>query len=297
MLVNVYAINKELPMGFGDFIRGCVTCHQLSLKNKFDFDFDLKKFSKFYKSEEVLLKKSIYTEALPKAININLLEKNLNSLLRFKRQSNLNDTDLFVLTNAWPKGTAEKHEKIEDRLKQKTWGKISKETKDFIKSRLIPIDFQSEFIKNLPKKYEVVHIRAGDNISFINVINKKSLDIHNKLIEVNSFDELIKAAVSRISKILKKTKHPLIILSDSDKVKDDMGIAYAELITKGKIFISEVNAKHSGVDGLQETFHDLTILNNAKEIHQLSVYNWGSGFSNIAHHIYDVPIKRYPKLK
>jgi hypothetical protein len=292
MLINVYTLDRKSPMGFGDFIRGCIACHQLSLKNEFPFDINLKRFSKFYKSEETLLKKSIYTKLFPKCLDINELEEKLDSLAQ---GTNLNDTDFFILTNAWPKNTIEKQKTIEGKIKQKGWGKISKETKDFIKSRLIPSDFQLSFIKNVPEKYEVVHIRAGDGIAFKNEVNDESLNAHDAF-DV-SLDSITKATISRISKILKTAKDPLVILSDSAEVKNNISIQYSKCIDNGKIIISNVDTKHSGVNGLKETFHDLTILNNAKTIHQLSVYNWGSGFSNIAHHIYDVPIKRYPKLK
>ena len=286
MLINQYIIDKEKPMGFGDFIRGCIACHQFSLEENFEFDIDLGPFSKYYKSHK--------NEKFKDTPNLNF--RNCGDFLQFKEKLNsflgfnqLHTKNVLITTNTWPENTIDNIKENNKKHIHKDWGKISKETKKLIKSRLKPISCQKEFLNKLPKQYEVVHIRAGDFNAF-----KTSFDA-TQYIDFSEKD-IAKYVLFKIAKILRKTKRSLIILSDSNAIKKYLS-KIENSFKSGRIIVSNIQAKHSGVGGSYETFHDLTILNNAKKIHQFSVYTWGSGFSNIAHHIYDVPIKRYKQIR
>lgn len=288
MLINNYEIDKESPMGFGDFIRGCISCHQLSLKNNFKFDINLGPFSDFYKPASNYFPKAKSIHNFRNVGDISALSKKIY-FLSGQNYDNINNNTYHIFTNTWPDNTIENIEKPNQKHSHQGWGDISKETKKFIKERLQPVGDINDFFKEFPKEYEVVHIRSGDPNGFKNKFDAK--------IDVTTSENGIASYVMfQIADILKTTDKPLIILSDSSVVKN-----YINTISSGfnsdRIIISEVKAIHSGMGGMKETVYDLNILNHAKKIHQLSIYTWGSGFSNIAHHIFDVPIQRYDQIK
>jgi len=290
MLINTYKLDEDKPMGFGDFIRGCISCHQISLEYNFEFEIDLGPFSEFYKETKKYFPKN--NVPITNFRNLTTNGKSFAKKLYFhsgKDFNNFNISAFSIFTNVWPQNTIDTIEKPNLKHTHKGWGDISKTTKKFIKDRLKPNIKKNDFLKSLPIEYEVVHIRTGDPNAFKNSFDAK-VDV------TTSENGIASYMMFQLVDILKTTDKPLIILSDSLVVKN-----YINTISSGfnsdRIIVSDVEAKHAGTGGCEETFNDLCILNKSKKIHQFSVYPWGSGFSNIAHHIYDVPIERYDKLK
>ena len=61
---------------------------------------------------------------------------------------------------------------------------------------------------------------------------------------------------------------------------------------------TQLSRGHSGTynhtsNECEDTMIEFMLMTTAKQIHQLSVYPWGSGFSDTVHKIFDVPLEKY----
>lgn len=266
MLVNTYIV-KNRGMGFGDFIRGSIATKQVCDEYGIPFSMDFR-----------LHPISIYLEnkcplGLPDPKNIHDIQDIPNFTIRALRSNlklnvnlkSLQHKNFHIYTNVWP-----------------TF-KLSRNIIESIKHHLIPTDECEAAIANAISSmaaYKVIHIRAGDLLSF----NKKIGDT------VEYSLEQIIDSISQIKTIIETSDVPCIILSDSAECKKIISEMYGVYSTPAKPSHLALTNNHKAV---LDTLVDYFILSRAKEIHQFSVHRWGSGFSDSVNWLYKVPIKKY----
>jgi hypothetical protein len=149
-------------------------------------------------------------------------------------------------------------------------GKITKECKDFIiENCLTPLPEFNEKLLNY-KDYIVIHFRTAD---------KEKDDEKNILSK-------IKTKISYIKKINQKKK--IFIIGSNQK--------YLEQITDRELLKTNLKRGHTGLnssfDEIEGTMIEFMLLTKADKIYQISIYPWGSNFSDIANKIFDVPIEK-----
>ena len=289
MLINRYIKKKENMMGFGDFIRGSISCCQLAQEEDLPFEIDFGHFQQYFKPVNV---------KVPLTENV-LNFRNKGSYLEFKNRLSLyvrRDWNLYrkqnisIYTNTWPRDSVMGiTAKGVDRLI--SWGEIDQEIKTFIKDRLDPNELLLKDYPDPGKDYEILHIRAGDPNAFGKDESEgsaASLDAITGYI-MRMLPDIYDEAITR--------GNQLLILSDSTTLKEHLESILNKFKFENKrLKFSQNDTAHSGNEACIETMYDFLTLINAKHIHQTSVYHWGSGFSNIAKHIFDVPITQYPQI-
>jgi hypothetical protein len=134
--------------------------------------------------------------------------------------------------------------------------------------------------------YEVIHIRAGDLLSYGAAVNFT--------VEVDA-SKIVEHVIKKIRDISSKTTNRLIIMCDSDAIKQQLSKACGLHPTAAKSVHMNIVSDHD--HRIADTLVDFFLLKSARAIHQFSVHNWGSTFSNAAHWIYDVPLFSYKLLE
>jgi hypothetical protein len=151
---------------------------------------------------------------------------------------------------------------------------IDEDCKLFIKKLLTPIESFEKYIKyqlnykNLTN-YTITHARLGDNMM---------IDKHIDINKINKFYEIIK-----------NIKSPnQILLSDCYELKTFVNAQNHNIVTY------DTTICHSGQDkqDLHDTLFEFFLILNSDKINSITVYGWLSGFVNIAHMIYDIPVKQ-----
>jgi len=146
-----------------------------------------------------------------------------------------------------------------------------------IKHCLTPrIEFMNQF--SLTKQrlniedytYSIIHVRTEDYEQF----NQSKLE---KILKI-------------ISSIYQKHPTKLLLITNND--------IYLEYINVDFIQHTQLKKAHLGkfpiqLEDAQDTMIEFMIASKSQKIYQLSVYEWGSGFSDIIHQIYNVPIEHY----
>jgi len=152
---------------------------------------------------------------------------------------------------------------------------INDDCREFIKNILTPKDDIKLYIDNLfisekiPLKYNILHFRLGDNV----LIRKENIDYQNYI------------------NILKENKENNdILMSDS--------IVFKNIIKAKKIPINLLNTKivHLGYEynseDIKDTLIEFFLTIKANKIKTFTVYRHLSGFVNIAHLIYKIPLEK-----
>jgi len=251
-------------MGFGDFLRGSLACHQMCYKYGVKPEID---FSQHAIGNYLIPSHTIDTSKFDfvDACNIgNYSTLDLRNLIVKKyRFSYLarNINNICVYTNVYPKFP------------------ISHETQQFVKQSLIPTTELNDIIPSYSHEYEVVHIRSGDIFAFNTAIDH--------CVDVNK-DIMIKNIIETVGKIIKLATCPIMIISDSFELKNI-------LTQEFKTLESETEPSHMTLQNCNavDTLIDYFTLTRARKIHQFSVYNWGSGFSDTVNWIFNVPLEKY----
>ena len=240
--------------GLGDVVRGTMSMFQLSKKYNFRLivDIQLHPISKFLKFNN-----NEYSE---------LIKKNKDNIPFFYPEeietfvkNDQRDVN-FLFTN---------NHLIEP---------ITKECKDFIKNILLPNDefanYIQKFLKNenINLSYNILHFRLGDSLL---VRNDNSSDS-----EFNKFIDIMN----------KNKEDQDILISDSDQFKE-----YIKSQSYN-IFFFNTKTAHLGYEqhgnDIRDTLMEFFITTKAKKIKTFSVYSHLSGFVNIVHQVYDVPLKK-----
>lgn len=262
MIVNNF-VNKQDGMGLGDFLRGSLACCQLYKSDKIPFAIDLRhhKINDYMDVKydfEVCDASDIRDLQNIEPATIEGLKQNL-----LQDTSSLSETRRNIYTNIWPEFP------------------IEQDIREYISSVFKPnADLLSDIKNVVPtqEEYEVVHIRAGDLLSY----NFKIGDVIHYPLE-----ELLEQ-LEQIEEIKQSTTRKLLVMSDSVELRNALA---------GKYDLLQPNTvpAHVAVESekVKDTLIDFFILSKAKHIHQFSIHHWGSGFSESINWIYDVPITKY----
>jgi hypothetical protein len=129
---------------------------------------------------------------------------------------------------------------------------------------------------SLPIGYSVVHLRFGDELAFGDDLNfTRNEELFEKIVVL--FE----------SAAIEKSVH--VIMSDSYQ--------FQEYIVRKGFIAARGPIGHAGTSDfshlqVEKMLIDMRILLGAKEIHQASCYNWGSGFSSSIAEIAKIPIRQ-----
>lgn len=117
--------------------------------------------------------------------------------------------------------------------------------------------------------YEIIHIRVED-------------DFFDKHIPQGKYDRICKLIDSR----------PHAIIMTSSKLLNDRLAVFRRVSNAHPVHcggIEKLNQLHAGI---LSTLVDFFLLSEARRIYQISMYDWGTGFSDRCEDLYGVPIQR-----
>lgn len=261
MLINSY-FNCDNGMGLGDFIRGSIASQQLCLEHnvKFQVDFSHHQIGKYLISRcdepAPSIDSIVNLRDIPN-FSIRALEKNLRSITRI---NSLKRNNLHIYTNVWPNF------------------KITRIVSRQILNFLEPNDNLQMSLDDVTPKidYSVIHIRAGDMLSFKSQIG----DVVD-----HTLDDLLNMLHPHMLDFKNKN---YVVLSDCAQLKKVLSKKY-------NLIDIQTKPSHSTFikSNVLDTLIDYFVMSKAKEIHQFSVHYWGSGFSESINWLYGVPIIKH----
>jgi len=120
-------------------------------------------------------------------------------------------------------------------------------------------------------EYSILHIRLYDNETF----SQTRLDA-------------IQSIIQNVQ--LQYPDEPFLLLSNSNVYFDHV---HSPFLIKTQLLRGHVGQNTHTANECIDTMAEFMLMTTSKRIVQLSVYGWGSGFSETAHNIYDIPITRY----
>lgn len=156
---------------------------------------------------------------------------------------------------------------------------INKDCKNFIINNCLTprINFEKKIIsvkKALfinDNNYSVIHIRLGDEEVFSQDRLNYILNILNLIHEKNHNEKLILITSNEI--YLNQINVPFIVKTN---------------LSRGHIGLNTTTNQEC-----QDTMIEFMLMKTCNKVYQLSVYGWGSGFSNIIQKIYDIPLEKF----
>lgn len=259
MIVHSYEYFRGGP-GLGDFIRGSLALHQISIHENIDLhiSFNNHPISKF------LIANTNHSALSEDVINI-IGHYSIKETTSKLNDLGMHQKNIAVISNAVPKDP------------------ISKLTKTFVKNALIPTDeLMHNVERNKPtSNYEVVHVRLGDVLSY---------GIHYNHSVTYDIDKILDKICTRIWEIKKSTQN-IILMCDSNEFKEIIA-KRCNIQNVGSPSI-HINSSVNNDQSILNTLTDFFIMTKANKIYQFSVHTWGSGFSSAANWVYDVPIKMF----
>lgn len=155
----------------------------------------------------------------------------------------------------------------------------NKDCKDFIiKNCLTPrISFYNK-LSNIKKfldiednDYYVIHIRLNDNETYNEDRFNNIMNIIFSIKQKHPNNKLLLIASNEI--YLNKINLPFIIKTN---------------LNRGHVGLNTTTLKEC-----EDTMIEFMLMTTCKQIYQLSVYSWGSGFSDTINKIYDIPVNKY----
>lgn len=267
LIIHTYRNNcnsVSVPPGFGDFIRGSISLHNLSQKYNFNLivDFSMHPLGKYLHNPGFAY--------APYNSHDNVIEffnerrDLVDDFIKTYLENPLRNNVLFLTSHKFPMEI------------------ISKETKDYMKSVLMPtkftkneFDYSKELIK-LRSEYSVLHIRTGDH---------------------NGWNESIESDIINFieNNITAEWGSNVLVISDSFNVKKILASKYGFTSTyftpvhTGSVrYFSNESASDESVLG---TFIEYLLMSESSKIYSYTCYPWKSGFSHSCSLIYDIPFE------
>lgn len=134
--------------------------------------------------------------------------------------------------------------------------------------------------------YDVIHLRSGDP-SFMT----QNLKSHH-------YNSLILSKIK--PEIDTMTPHEsCVMIADNLWIKNQIITDYSWItsLETEPTHLGSVVRSNQSLSRVEDTLIDFFVISMSRSISQFSVYNWGSGFSDISHHIFGQPISHtYLKL-
>jgi hypothetical protein len=272
------------PPGLGDFLRGTIALYQYASKRKIPLyvTFD------GHPIGEYLVKTTHppLTAPVVEMIN-NGPQKNPMTPQQLEIELDkydLNKQTITLCTNAFPLPPA-----TSTTPSPSLWPDCQR----FMRSLLTPLPSMKNTIDEVMShlglvsgEYDVIHLRSGDP-SFMTQ-NLKSHS-YNSLILTRFKSKLTKPAET----------FPCVMLSDNLWIKNQITTEYnwIKCLATEPTHLGSVIRSNQPLSRVFDTLIDFFVISMSRRISQFSVYNWGSGFSDICHQIYGQPIDHtYLKL-
>jgi len=276
-IVNVYnPIYKGVPTpGIGDYLRGCCFIYQVCKSQNIEFDMHFKghPISKYLVCDTQQLEHSDINynnieyygdyNKIPLNLNYNFLN-NKSYVNRFidycKTHCNNDSKTKYIFDNSFPINniTTECYKTIQNKLQP------TEEMKQYIRKNMYNL-------KIVPKKYSVIHIRTGDKY----------------LVDGNKLD--LKFAKKIENKILSFIQPNMIYLILSDNKELKLYLSKWPMFIVQNNNIAHLGNSNSSDEAIKNTLLDLFLIARAGSVISLSVYGWGSGFSEWTSKIFGVP--------
>ncbi len=260
---HVRHLFNSKTQGIGDFIRGSLTIAKICKAHGYTFDVDYEDngISRYLyntsKRSDISTDKSNIINIEQKVYEYNELEGIIISKL-----NNSSSGILFL-------GTCIPHRTLP----------IDDDIREYLKNSFLPNDelknavndMKRNLLGNESTQYTMIHARIGDNVLVDNTI--VGIDVYE------SARMKIKTQVEQLT-----TKRPTIAISDDVNFKN-------YLHEKDGYILMPTKPKHTkDSDDIKDTMIDFFMLCGASEIVQHSQYYWGSGFSDRASDLYNIPI-------
>jgi hypothetical protein len=235
--------------GFGDYIRGCFCMLQILRKKNIPFDMDI--------SPHVIQRWFKPTVRYPyrHLEQINHVDCNRPDRLRYIESKLEKASGLYTFfSNEFPIAPITMEEKI------------------FIRNKLLPSDEMKDYVQKTKHDwgingYNILHLRCGD----------ASL--------VDGLPPNYELFIREIEKISKDT--PYVVLSDSLQMKERLRELYPHFIISMDKPVHTCSCTNE--EQLKDTIRDFFLFTTARQVYAFSVYGHGSGFSEWACKLYDVP--------
>lgn len=256
--------------GMGDFIRGCLFTYQYCKIAGLDFDINLryhpigKYFKNYDKFEEIdtnILDNIEYSSIINyypdyaqySMLKRKILESTVKQLLVDLKNAQFKNGTAYITTHAFPI-----FELTQDEI---NFIKSKFEFTEHIKQQY---DEVCNILKITPKMYNILHIRAGDDMIF----RRDGITKRGKFI--SKIDSYLKAY---------KLDVPIILLSDSEEIKEYVSENY-ENVKVLKSVVSHLAYEHTHSEqGIIDTLTDFEVICNSLNIVCYTNYAHGSGFA------------------
>jgi len=261
-IVNVYQPQRlstgEIPQGFGDYIRGSLSVLQTATKLGIEFDMAI-----HHPLAQWLRPVADYKISLGEIKFIATHQgciKALNQCLT---------STLFVYVHAFP-------------------DPVSESDRTFVWTRLQPNDSMAQYraevyasLKIVPRQYEVIHVRCGDH-------HIQDLHRHFQTNEYESYTDapsfLVREALARM-----RPGTTYVVLSDNAALKRAIRDQFDGAIVRESEILHLGTSETFAAAGVRDTLLDFYLITDAARVTAFSTYSHGSGFSQWACELRNVP--------
>ena len=259
---------NPLPPGLGDFIRGTITLFNYSSKYNYKLYLDNNHeiFNNILKNDRII-NNTILTDTIellpPKTYN--QIDIELTALF-------LQNKPFCIMTNAFY--TKNSNNDMEN------FGEISYECKEFLKQIFTPNQTTNNYLKNVyrilnldfSQKYNIIHLRLGDNFICDNLFDNNLFNILNQKIK---------------NIIITNQDKQLILLSDSSAMSIELKKHNPELFYWDNKKIHLGDLKNTNIQqAVTDTLIDFFIMAKCDKMFCYA-FNGISGFSKLVSLIYD----------
>lgn len=278
-IVNVYQLHykNKVAQGFGDYLRGCFCLLQVAhtLGVQFDMDLSNHPLSQFLETSTKKNPNIRYEEISwfenPNYIPLSHNTFRLNTQQFYpelvQRMNSVNIPVYPLFCNSFPISTA-----------------ISQQDRAIIKSKLIPNDRMKrqmeETFRNLGierRQYNVIHVRCGDEY----LLKNDKIDIPR-----------VQKIITHVAKHIRRNEKTLL-LSDNNQIKIILKKQFPTLLSRLKPIVHLGESREFPENSILHTLVDFYLLSFSKNTTAFSPYTWGSGFSEWASIMNNVPYKKF----
>ena len=295
LIINVYQeeyVNNKKASGFGDFIRGSYFLIQFCTKYKIKYNIDLTNhsLSNFLKNSIYKFNQTnnnfdynnitpfIHNNFIPKISESNILYSKTDIEIeahfidylyeQYYNKTNKNGIQL-IYTISFPNKKVNKQEKQIMRY--------ILEPSNYINQKVFETVNLLSF--NL-KKYNIIHIRCGDNL-LVNKETKIDLQIINNIF--NNLNNLF----------MYNTNNNYLLLADNNYIKKIILDKYTNTNINIKTIFNEITHLGEGVvsslSSIENTIIEFYLISLSNNIYSMSIYEHGSGFSKWCAETYNIP--------
>lgn len=247
--------------GLGDYLRGSIFLLGYCILNNIEFDMDFcdHPIGQYFRKTN---KYNIDKESIISLEKLDMNTTDISYEYLEKIILKYDNNDMFFSINSLIKK------------------KLNQQEKDIIKSNIIPNDFLYNKIKEkliqlnlVSKNYITIHVRLDDYYINNNNLNYGLYDIvKNELNKINN------------------TSEKKLFLSSAQSLKNQVKNDFSNFIIDNNEIV------HIGLnfdnDNIISSLIDFFLLVNSKKIYQISTYNFGSNFSNMASYLFDIPLEK-----